>query len=216
MSRRRRKTVEEVLADYEADPQWRAEQEEYEREVDQRVAKLRAEERPIVQELRAAGFKVKSVEGFYDRLTGRINTPQGALSILLKHLDRAYSSELRHELAMGFATATARPYWNDIKRRFVEESDDHVKQGFGNAVYKIALADKSLLPEVIGLMKNRRIGHVRSFLVEVLTRFSRDSRAQQALHDLKDDPDLKGEIGRYFHQRELRNRSKARKGASKR
>ena len=225
-NRGRRRTAAQIVAEWEADPKWRAEQAEFDREVEERARRMEAEERPLVADLRKAGFNVSSLEDVINTYGAGLPWEHIAptrpyselLPILFKHLQRPYSADVRGTIAQAInGVREAEPYWAAIKEMVYKEKDDFARQMLINVLCEIALRNKAFLPEILTMIRDRRLKTNRVLLVRVLTRHApRSSAAERSLQELKNDPDLRVEIGRRLHEREVRQRRKARRSKANR
>lgn len=187
MMRQKPTTAAELMAQLNSDPEWVAKRELEEREREAREAECRAVERPLVEELQAAGFKVDTAWDF-------VNTKDSyaeALPILLKHLDCAYPPAVREGIARAMAVPQSRFAWHDLVRYYRDEESDRVKDGLAVAI--AATAHLGVLDELIALAKDRELGDSRLLLLRALAR-STDPKARAALMELGTDPDLNEEI----------------------
>jgi|SRR5699024_1106357 len=186
MTKREPITAAELMAQLSSDPDWVAKREREEKERNAREAEHRAAERPLVEELRAAGYKVDSAWDF-------VNTKDAypkALPILLNHLGRAYPAPVREGIARAMAVPQSRFAWHDLLRHYRNEKSDRVKDGLAVAI--AAAAHSGVLDELIALAKDQKHGTSRLLLLRALARFT-DSKARAALMELGADPDLSEE-----------------------
>lgn len=117
MTRRRPMTAAEYLAKKSKDPEWLAEVERG-READARQYMLdRAEEKPILDDLREAGWDVDSVWDL-------VNTSEpypSALPVLVRHLRRGgYRDRVMEGIGRALAVRPAIRYWDDLLERFTD------------------------------------------------------------------------------------------------
>jgi hypothetical protein len=127
---KRRTPFDEIAASLNADPEWDAARAAEQAERDQRTAELRRAGRPLVEDLRAAGFSVDSVWDF-------VNTSKPypkALPILLEHLERAYPGEIRSGIARSLAVPDARHAWHIFERLYKAETDKSARSGLAAAL----------------------------------------------------------------------------------
>lgn len=191
MSKRKPQSTSEFLASLANDP-------EYQERIRQRDEKIRIEserlaraQAPLVAELRAAGADIQSV---WDLINTKRRYPE-LVPILLAHLDKNYPDRVREGIARALSVREARMGWDKLVRAYLEDPSptDYV-QGVSQVKWALHLAiasagDVSVLDKLIRLAADRRHGQHRSFFVDTLAEID-DPRAEAALEELKDDPDL--------------------------
>lgn len=102
--RRGEKTADELLAELENDPEWVARRDAREIEMRAKEEAYLLEETPLRNELHRLGYPVKWVWDF-------VNTAQSypdAIPVLVDHLQRPYSDEVREGIARSLAVREAR------------------------------------------------------------------------------------------------------------
>jgi hypothetical protein len=92
------------MADLEGDPGFIARRDERDRERQRKAIEWRQAEAPLVEELRAAGFKVDSA---WDLVNTAVPYAE-ALPILLAHVQRPYPDRVREGIARALAVPKAR------------------------------------------------------------------------------------------------------------
>jgi hypothetical protein len=100
---KKRKIAAEFLAELEANPECRAERDRREQQRGENHERILAAQRPLVQDLRAAGTRVESV---WDLVNTRARYP-AAIPVLLEHLEREYIPEAREGIARALAVPEA-------------------------------------------------------------------------------------------------------------
>jgi hypothetical protein len=183
MKERKWVTAAEFLAERAKDPEYVERERKREEELKRLEEEYERAERPLVQDLKAAGFPVRSVYDF-------VNTTRsyrGALPILLDHLQRTYPPAIREGIARALAVREARFAWPLLVRLYREEPNAQVKDGLAVAVANTA--DKSVADELIGLIREPQLGDSRLLLLGALPRLGRD-RAREMLEELQTDPRL--------------------------
>lgn len=192
-------TAAELVAELEADPGWVAARAKDERERQARAGKWREAEKPLVRELRRAGFQVDSA---WD-LVNRSEPYPEALPILLEHLDRPYPDRVREGIARALAVrGDSRFAWRTLVELYRREPPGtDAKDGL--AVALAAIADRSTLDELIGLAEDRQHGESRVLLLAGMTR-CRQPTARAAVERLQDDPDVGDEARRRVNSRRRR------------
>lgn len=179
--RRSPATAAELLAELSADPEIRARQAAHRKELARQAAVWRAAEQPLIDELRAAGLGVDTVwMRFPDSFQWEI-----AIPILLEHLRRPYPDRVRDGIARGLGRREARPVWDELVALYVEENaGTETKDGLAATLG--AIADRSRLDQVLGLMRDERHGGSRILLISALTRL----RSRALLEEFVEDPVL--------------------------
>jgi HEAT repeat protein len=202
MKERKWVTAAEFLAERAKDPEYVARERKRVEERKRLEEEYERAEKPLVQDLEAAGFPVRSVYDF-------VNTTRsyrGALPILLDHLQRSYPPVIREGIARALAVREARFAWPSLVRLYREEPNEQVKSGLAVAVANTA--DKSVAHELIGLIREPQLGDSRLLLLSALPRLGRD-RARELLEELQTDPQL-GKEARIRLRRLDRNSKRAR------
>jgi hypothetical protein len=185
--RNKRITAEELMAQLNADPEFVAAREEREARRRQQEIELQRAERPLVDDLRAAGYAIESVWDL-------VNTPGSyprAVPILFAHLPKPYPPAIREGIARALGVPEAKVGWKLLTRLYREEEEERVKDGLAVAV--AGACDETVLSELIDLVRDTRNGPSRLLLLGALAR-SRDRRARATLMSLGTDPDLRKEI----------------------
>ncbi|MCA9699643.1 MAG: hypothetical protein KC431_19105, partial [Myxococcales bacterium] len=153
-------------------------------------AELERAEQPILKDLRAVGINVERVWGL---LSLERPYPE-AIPILLEHLQKPYPDRVLEAIGRALGVPEAREHWDFLVERFkVAPNDTNAKMGLGDALQLIAGIDKSLLDDIIALVRDPAQGPDRLMLIPVLSK-SRDPRAYETLVEMRDDPDLYKEI----------------------
>ncbi len=153
---------------------------------------LRAEEEPILADLRAVGLEVKSV---WD-LVNRSSPYPGAIPILLKHLIRLYSDRTREGIARALAVPDAKDAWpllaTEYRKAPVGE-ENGIRLGAKSGLAAALSATDDVIAQLASLAKDRSNGDSRLLLLRGL-RKSKTAVARDALQELADDPALQKEI----------------------
>ena len=189
-------TAVEHAAILEADPAFVARREAQERATAARIAFFRAEQEPILVELRTMGWNLIDLG---DLRSMPVAYPE-AIPVLLKHFHLPYSDGTRYTLALALACKEAtylRPelvvaYRNEPNT--LGEKDNLVKDGL--AVALSAIVTRDTIEEHLKLVQDRTQGESRILLLAPLRR-SRNPKIKEALEELASDPDLATEIARW-------------------
>jgi hypothetical protein len=192
MTKRKRQTTAEFLAELQRDPDYVDRIQKRDARIAHTEQELNRAEASLVQDLRAAGANIESV---WDLVNSKRRYPS-LIPTLLSHLQREYPERIREGIARALAVPDARVGWNNLVQAFMAESGpvdpvvgvNEMKWSLHLAI--AAAADVSVIDELIGLVVDRRRhGPHRSFFIDALARL-RDPRARAALDELKNDPDL--------------------------
>ena len=192
--RRPLETAAELSARLEADPAFVKREQEREKERVERSLRLRAEQEPMLAELREVGWNVSSVWDLVNT-----STPyREAIPILLKHLLMPYSDRTREGIARALAVRDARSAWPILvseyrKAPIGEENGIRLGAKSGLAAALAAVATNDLMGELVDLAKDRSNGSTRLILLRALRR-SKSAVAKRAIEELASDPDLEKEI----------------------
>jgi len=159
------------------------------REAERSVAaeNLRRAEQPLIRELAAVGVSVASVW----ELVNTSRDYSAAVPVLLAHLVRAYPPSVREGIARALAIPEARSGWKTLCRLYHGEEEERLRDGL--AVALAAACDETVLADIIGMVRDTRLGPSRVLLLAALER-SRDPRGRATLQELARDPDLAAEV----------------------
>ena len=174
-------TAAELAAKLQANPEFVAGQKERERARAERVARHRAEQAPLLAELRTADLDIQAVSDL-------INTSakyDKAIPILLRHLLLPYSDVTRETIARSLAVPEARHAWPTLVAEY-RKAPTGKKNGIrlgakdGLAVALSVTATEAVMEELVALAKDRTHGSSRLLLLPAL-RKSKSAIAKQAL-----------------------------------
>lgn len=192
-------TAAALAALLEADPEWVAAQAAREVKRLEVEAESRRVQRPLLEELHAAGYAV-------DNVWDLVNTTADyadAVPILIHHLGRPYPDKEREGIARALAIRQSKSVWEQLLRLYrAEAGPTQAKDGLAVAI--TAAADAEVIADVIDLIRDPTQGPSRIFFLRALKR-SRDPAADQTISDLASDPDLHKEIA--FMRRPKRRKS---------
>jgi hypothetical protein len=187
------KTAAELMSELQSNPAWAGAA--HAREVNQRQLEgsLRVNEKPLVEDLRRAGYQIESV---YDLANSKLDYST-AIPILLAHLPRPYMPRIREGIARALAVPTARSSMRILLIAFENEEDaseSGPKWALGNTIDALAydLAPDEIL-EIARLAMDGRHGPARSRLIYALAR-SESTEAASALSRLESDPKMAGHV----------------------
>lgn len=181
----------EAMAILNADPEYQAMWRTRDARLQQELQERARIEQPLVDDLNAAGFFVKSV---WDLVNTSSPYPR-ALPILLDHLQRDYPEEVLNGIARAMAVRESKFAWQTLLRLFRAQFGQSSPWGFkdGLAAALSAIADDELMPDVIELFQQPRHGEYRIYFVRTLKR-SKHPNAKAALEAGRLDPQLVKEI----------------------
>jgi hypothetical protein len=200
-------TIGEHMARLQRDPEYLKRAAARDEELKKREAAYRLAEAPLVADLSQAGFKVNSV---WDLVNTSFDY-SAAFPVLLRHLSRNYPDAIRDGIARALARKWAFPGWAEILAAYRVEIDANPRSKQGLAAALSAIANESVINEVVDIMLDRRNGESRGLLLVNLLN-SPSAAAKDALRQISDDPDLTGVLEQYRKQaeRNLRQREKRR------
>lgn len=179
----KRMTAEELIRQRAADPEFVRKEAERHAALEARLRQLAAAEGPLVKALQAAGVHVVSV---WD-LVNAPNSYDGAIPILIAHLQREYPGKIKEGIARALAVPAVRPHWARLMQLFRESIDPAEREGL--AVALSASADEEHISQVIEVLNDPSLGAVRLHFVPALTRVL-GARAEPELRRVVDDSDL--------------------------
>jgi hypothetical protein len=188
------KTAEQLNAELEADPAYRAMKDRRDRESLEKTVRLMAAEAPLVRELASAGVHIESV---WDLVNTKASYSP-AIPVLLDHLPRGYPPEIRAGIARALAVKEASWAWDVLRQYFLREPEggrSDVKWALACAVS--GAADDEQLEKVIELITDESLGLNRLPLLAVLAR-SKNQSARDTLDKLRADRQLGREVRRLF------------------
>ncbi|MFZ5501066.1 MAG: hypothetical protein ACOY58_04040 [Candidatus Micrarchaeota archaeon] len=152
-------TAAEHEAKLRKDPEWVRQQEEQEREMERRLAKLAEIEKPLVADLASAGWPVNSV---WDLVNSSLSYPE-AIPVLLRHLKIPYTFGVREGIARALTVKEARgiparEILNLLKETGPDPDVDPIDEGFPWALANAlsVVGDQSMVPEIEALLADER------------------------------------------------------------
>ncbi len=188
MPKRMKITAREWADRLNADPEFVAAAAAREAVRQQREAAFRRAERPLLEDVRAAGYTI-------DDVWDLVNTAAwyaDLVPVLIRHLGEPYPDAIRDGIARALAIPQAKAVFEELVQFYRAEPDGtRTKQGLAAAIARAA--DHDRIPDVIHLVRDRNLGPTRGLLLRALTR-SRNPEAKKTLTDMADDPDLYKEI----------------------
>jgi hypothetical protein len=181
-------TAAEHEALTEADPEFVAARAAREAKLLEVEAESRRAQRPLLDDLRAAGYEVGDV---WD-LVNTAHDYSDAVPVLIRHLSRPHPDGVRGGIARALAIRESKAVWDELVTLYrAEVGQSWAKDGLAVAI--AAAADRDVIGDVIDLIRDVGQGPSRIFFIRPLKR-SRCPDADQAIEDLASDPDLHKEI----------------------
>jgi hypothetical protein len=153
----------ELLAKLNADPEWVRRTADRQAEVAAAEAQLRAEEQPLVDDLRRAGVAVSSA---WDLVNSTSSYP-AAVPVLLDHLHRSYHPKNREGIARALTVKEARGIaGGQVLAALRKETDSEVRWTLANAL--TIVATEAHADEIAALLGSRQYEDVRERLDRAL------------------------------------------------
>jgi hypothetical protein len=187
-------TAAELIAQRAADPEYRAKRAKEDAVLEAQATIWRHAQRPLLYDLRAAGYEVDDV---WDLVNTSTSYPD-ALPVLLEHLQRDYPDAIRDGIARALAVRSAAFGWSVLREQYVACSQPRTKQGLAAALARIVTRDK--LCELIELLHDASHGESRVILLTGLTRF-RTPKVRAELEALASDPQFALEVAHRLKRR---------------
>ena len=180
----------DLMAKLDPSPEFVRRRERRERELGSQKVLLDEAEEPLLADLKTeAELDLSSV---WDLVSSDVSHPS-AFPVLAKHLTREYPAPVLAGIARALADPQARAAWPTLRAEYKKSSSPQVREGLAVAI--AAMSTKEDLPELLKLLRARRLGPSRSILLTALERLDMPSD-DQAYIDLAEDPDLRQEIKR--------------------
>lgn len=193
-------SVKEARAIMHNDPNWIAMMAEKQAAQDAFKAELAQAEKPLIEDLRAAGFDVESA-WFLD------GENPDYVPILLDHIECDYPDRVRDGIARALSVRSMRAeLWPKLVALYkAEPQGTETKDGLAATLGN--LSDNSTLDETISLIDDLSNGTSRLLLLPAVSR-SRQSQALEALKRYVNDPYLAPQAKHDLKKKELYRRRK--------
>ncbi len=164
------------------DEEYQAKAAALEAEMKARREELRREAKPIVDDLRAAGYAVNTVWDL-----GNSGDPYpSALPILLTHLEQGgYPDAVMESLAAVLAVKEATPYWDTLRQFYLAARGPREEEGLAAALAASATVEH--LDALIALLGETSRGSTRIHFLRPIKRVG-GKRGIELLTTLQDDP----------------------------
>lgn len=206
-------TASELMRQLHADPEWVAAEALREAARQKRREQYREEKKDLIAELRSIGLQVQDIS---DLLPMKSYTE--ALPILLRHLSRTYSPNIKEMIARAMAVPEAAFAHEELVamlyRQIQEEAPSREVKGFisgvaqGLAVAVAASTTEKNIASLLRLVRDASIGDDRLLFLYRLRR-SKRPEAAAVLEELAQDPVFAKEIASW----KRRSRKKTAKAA---
>ncbi len=194
MTKDKKVSSKDFLAQCYAHPNYVAEKAERDRLFEERMKRIRAEDEPVLSDLRNIGLLYETV----GHLAASPNIDYlRATPTLLKHmLVETYSARLRETLARSLAMKQVRHLWPILVEEY-EKASNLMTDGYcykdGLAVALSVMVSADTMDELISLAKKQCHGESRIFFVKMIAK-STSEAAKKAIEELVNDPDMAKEI----------------------
>lgn len=188
----------------DADPDYRARKKAFDAELAERSRRLREAERPLLADLSALGLDVESVWA----LRSLQPYPDGTVDVLLQHLVTPFPDRVREGIARALAVVEARPAWPVLVRAYRNETsaeDSGAREGLAEAL--MVTASRATADDLVGMIRDRRLGPSRVLLLRAVTRLRLPGRWELIAECLR-DPDLAIEADHMLAKRTRRTRTR--------
>ena len=180
---RRKETAEELMARLQSDPEWVRRDQERERKRQQFRQELLEEQKPLLEELATAGWRVESV---WDLVNTSERYPE-AVPVLLRHLGRPYHPRIREGIARALTVPEARGQAGsqilDELKRSHRDDEGELRWVLINAL--MVVAEPSIRDQIDSLLSDQRFEADRVLLQRISDRISpKESQGKTRNKDL--------------------------------
>jgi HEAT repeat protein len=181
------KTADELMAELERDPEYRARMDQGERERLTRIAESRRDAAPVVADLVRAGFQVEVLDELLDKKLDY----QRAVSILLSWLPKVSNPDVKESivrvLSVPLAKPAARLFVDEFRRAAPDQSA--LKWAIGNGLEVVA--DDAVFEDLVEIVRDPKHGKAREMVAAALGNM-RNPRAVDVLIGLLEDEEIAG------------------------
>jgi len=191
-------SAEELIEQLGNDPECRARAAKADTERRERQETLRRAERPVVDELRAAGIDVKSV--WY--LPELPECGEDAYPILLKHLKEDYPDRVRGGIARAFTKDVVRRHWQELLNMYLHEAPGEAQDGL--AATLSGCAARAHYEDLLSILEDESLGDTRIYFLRPVNRIGNRISAgsgRAVIEGLADHPVLGTESKRILQGR---------------
>lgn len=184
-------TAAELMAELEADPEWRAERDQQDREHQRRTEENRRDAAPVVADLAAAGFEVDAIADLFNRKMSY----EAAVPVLLDWLPKIENPRVKGDIVRALTVSWARPQAARPLIAELRKVDDPSGTGLrwtiANALAEVA--DDSVFAESAELARDRSFGRAREMLMLALANMhNKREQAIEVLRALLADQEVAG------------------------
>ena len=191
------KTAAELLAELSKNNKYQEEKRDREERVKSLEKRLKADEAPLLDDLKSVGIHIKSV---WD-LVNTDSSYEKAIPVLLQHIEKGYHPKILAGIARSLAVPEISGFknaWNIIYKLYLKTASDESismpeMRGFkeGLAIILSFLFNEDQIQDVISLIKDRNHGESRVLLVDGLKKFRDRPEVIKFLKSLRKDKVLK-------------------------
>jgi hypothetical protein len=190
-------TAEEHIRLLESDPEFMRRRAEQNRLMAERGAQLRREQAPILADLDRLGFKIDALS----QLMSRYPKYPEAIPVLLEHLQKPYPDAVHAWIARALAVrATRKVGWRTLVQEYAKTDIASKEAKDAIALALAAACDRSVLPELIELARDKSHGSSRILLLSAIKR-SKQPEARKVITELAKDAQLEKEINSWPQSR---------------
>lgn len=180
------KSAAELMADLQRDPAFLAREHERKGKQGEAVSEYRQAASELLKELSAEGFSVETV----GELRHRQIEYQRAIPLLLRWLPRVSNPHVKEDIVRTLSVPWARP---TAARALLEEFERPdapapLKWAIGNGLEVVA--DGSVVPDLLRIVRERRHGKAREMVVLALANAKGHAGVIETLIDLLDDSEV--------------------------
>ena len=204
-------TAAELQAQLAADPVFQEQKRIREEGLRRKEELLDLAERPIIQDMHAEGFDVRSV---WDFVNDKRPTPARAAEIMLKHLPGSFPDVIKEGIGRSLACTEPHDGWDILLHEYEREIDGSFgaqEKKFGIAMGLAAAADLANGDVIARLARNETHGSSRMPLLWYFERWPHPA-GTEIMQELALDPELGKEARRIL--RKLSKGTTPRKGKS--
>lgn len=157
-------TAEELAQQLANDPEYVARVAMAEAERHERREALRRAERPLVEELRAAGIEVDTAWNLY-KVPER---GEDAYPILLNHLRMDYPDRVLEGIARAFTRDVVRRHWSELLSIYLHETRGEARDGL--AATLSGCAARAHYDDLLSILKDESLGETRIYFLRPVNR----------------------------------------------
>lgn len=156
--------AQELMSHLESDPGYRARAAEADAKRRSMQEALREAERPLTDELRAAGIDVESAWGLYKFP----ESGEKVYPILVKHLQLNYPDRVLGGIARAFTKEVARQHWEELLAIYLHETRGEARDGL--AATLSSCATKAHYGDLVSILENESLGETRIYFLRPANR----------------------------------------------